>query len=191
MRARCAGRSRWVLLRRRYEQTGSRGVMSAGNVALAAGGQVDDVRAEERYRLRLRLDRLCTEQGDVALVLRSWLALRAERIEYEASDALAVSADERLTLSGVSDNDSGVTRSNETEAYVRAGDLANVERGNALFRVGRGEGNVVLHAVGDSDAGWLRTSALLTAADLAERVDVRSRTQATVLVRQWCESRER
>jgi hypothetical protein len=154
-------------------------------IALAEGEQIDNIRAEERYRLRQRLGRLCDDQADAGLLLRSWLALRAERIEYEAADATAVSTDERLTLSGISDDNSGVTRSNEAEAYVRASDLVSVEMGHALFRVGKGEGNVVLHVVSDADRP--RASLLLTAADLAERVDPRSRGQVATLVRQWCE----
>lgn len=80
-------------------------------------GAVEGLGAGERYRLRQRLARL-RDSEDKALVVRSLLARRTERVEYEAFDAAAVESDARAMRSGLSDERSGLTRSNEAEVYV-------------------------------------------------------------------------
>ena len=177
---------RWVIESRDIDASRRNGrPMTTRNawclLALASGDEVEGVRAEERYRLRKRLARL-RDVEDKALVVRSWLARRADRSEYEASDAAAVERDERAMRSGLSDARSGLTRSNEAEVYVLANHARAFERDHALFRVQRGMGNIVVHVVADDLASMMRPSALLTAADLSERSDERSLSRAALII---------
>ena len=177
---------RWVIESRDMDASRRKGrPMTARNawclLALASGDEVEGLRAEERYRLRQRLARL-RDVEDKVLVVRSWLARRAERSEYEASDAEAVERDERAMRSGLSDERAGLTRSKEAEVYVLASHERAFERDHALFRVQQGAGNVVVHVVADDLAPMMRPSTLLTAADLSERSDERSLSQAAFII---------
>ena len=174
----------WLVDSQSYEASRRSGKsMTALNawrlLALAGGADLGEIRTDEKYRLRKRLSALLIrDDPTIDLMLRTLLANRAKRIEYEAVDASAVEKDSRVTLSGLSDERSGLTRSNEAEGYVLASDLSAVEKHLAMFRVDRGRGNVTLHVVDDAYKNWLHSSVVLTAADLAERSDVRSRSQA-------------
>jgi len=150
-------------------------------IALSNGVSTSGLRPEENYRLRARLARLVGSGDATAVLLRSWLANRAERVLFNAFDNSSLLADTRLTLSGVSDARSGIAAHGEVEGYVRREDLTSLVRDHALFRAETGKFNVVLHVT-----TRLRVEGevplLLVAADLAEYGTEREVGQAELLV---------
>jgi hypothetical protein len=156
-------------------------------IMLSDGVKTNGLRAEENYRLRARLGRLVGSGDDAAVLLRSWLANRAERVLLSASDTSPLLEDARLTLSGISDAQSGIAAHGEAEGYVKREDLASLVRDHALFRSEAGKSNVVLHVTEGrrvKDAAPL----LLVAADLADYGTEREVGQAELLVSQVGES---
>ena len=71
---------------------------------------------------------------------------------------------------------------NECEGYVARSDIESLVRDHAMFEVLRGQGNVTLRVVDDEHARHMRICALLTAADLAERVDIRAQGQVAAVL---------
>lgn len=154
-------------------------------VRLGAGSAADWVEPRESYRLRQALDRLAADD-EPELLLRSWLASRAERLLLSASEVDAVRADPRLVLSGLSDERSGLSAAGDVEAYVRAEGVAAVCRDHLLIDAGS-SANVILHAspiVPDRPVPLL-----LLAADLADHDGPRELARARQLIADWSSSR--
>lgn len=154
-------------------------------VEIGNGGAPDWVEARESYRLRRALDRLVADD-EPEMLLRSWLASRAERQLLSASEIDALRADPRLVLSGLSDGRSGLSAAGNVEAYVRAEDAAAVRRDHLLVDSGS-NANVVLHVspmVPDRPV-----PVLLLAADLADHDGPRELARARELIVGWAASR--
>ena len=154
-------------------------------VELSAGGAAEWVEPRESYRLRRALDRLVTDD-EPEMLLRSWLASRAERQLLSASEVDGLRADPRLALSGLSDERSGLSAASNVEAYVRAEDAAAVRRDHLLIDSGS-NANVVLHVsprVPDRPV-----PVLLLAADLADHDGPRELARARELIADWAASR--
>jgi len=154
-------------------------------VELSAGGAAEWVEPRESYRLRRALDRLVADD-EPEMLLRSWLASRAERQLLSASEVDGLRADPRLALSGLSDERSGLSAASNVEAYVRAEDAAAVRRDHLLIDSGS-NANVVLHVslrVPDRPV-----PVLLLAADLADHDGPRELARARELIADWAASR--
>lgn len=154
-------------------------------VELSAGGAAEWIEPRESYRLRRALDRLVTDD-EPEMLLRSWLASRAERQLLSASEVDGLRADPRLALSGLSDERSGLSAARNVEAYVRAEDAAAVRRDHLLIDSGS-NANVVLHVsprVPDRPV-----PVLLLAADLADHDGPRELARARELIADWAASR--
>ena len=154
-------------------------------VELSAGGAAEWVEPRESYRLRRALDRLVTDD-EPEMLLRSWLASRAERQLLSASEVDGLRADPRLALSGLSDERSGLSAASNVEAYVRAEDAAAVRRDHLLIDSGS-NANVVLHVSPRVPARPVPV--LLLAADLADHDGPRELARARELVADWAASR--
>jgi len=154
-------------------------------VEISRGGSADWIEPRESYRLRQALDRLVADD-EPEMLLRSWLASRAERQLLSASDIDALHADPRLVLSGLSDERSGLSAAADVEAYVRAEDAVAVRRDHLLVNAGS-NANVVLHVsplLPDRPV-----PVLLLAADLAEHDGPRELARARELIADWAASR--
>ena len=154
-------------------------------VELSAGGAAEWVEPRESYRLRRALDRLVTDD-EPEMLLRSWLASRAERQLLSASEVDGLRADPRLALSGLSDERSGLSAARNVEAYVRAEDAAAVRRDHLLIDSGS-NANVVLHVSPRVPARPVPV--LLLAADLADHDGPRELARARELIADWAASR--
>ena len=189
LRARKVG-GRWLVddaslpsARRRGRPMSSR--MAWALVMLSAGRRADWVEPRESYRLRQALGRLVADD-EPELLLRSWLASRADRLLLSASEVDAVRADSRLVVSGVSDGRSGLSAAGLAEAYVRAEDAAAVRRDHLLIDAGSGA-NVILHVSPMVPDGPVPL--LLLAADLADHDGPRELARARQLIADWSASR--
>ena len=154
-------------------------------VQISRGGSADWIEPRESYRLRKALDRLVADD-EPELLLRSWLAARAERELLSASEVDALHADARLVLSGLSDERSGLSAAANVEAYVRAEDADAVRRDHLLVDAGS-NANVVLHVsplLPDRPV-----LVLLLAADLADHDGPRELARARELIAGWAASR--
>ena len=154
-------------------------------VEISRGGSANWIVPRESYRLRQALDRLVADD-EPELLLRSWLAARAEREFLSAPEVAALRTDPRLVLSGLSDERSGLSAAAYVEAYVRAEDVAAVRRDHLLVDAGS-NANVVLHVsplLPDRPV-----PALLLAADLAEHDGPRELGRARELIADWAASR--
>jgi hypothetical protein len=154
-------------------------------VEISGGGSADWVEPRESYRLRQALDRLVAD-GESEMLLRSWLASRAERELLSISEIAVLSADPRLVLSGLSDERSGLSAGANVEAYVRAEDMVAVRRDHLLVDAGS-DANVVLHIsplLPDRPV-----PVLLLAADLADHDGPRELARARELIADWAASR--
>jgi excisionase family DNA binding protein len=154
-------------------------------VRISEGRVADWVEPRESYRLRQALARLAADD-EPELLLRSWLASRAERMTLSASEVDALRADPRLVVSGVSDERSGLSAAGYVEAYVRAQDAAAVRRDHLLIDAGT-DANVVLHSV--LTVPQRPVPVLLLAADLADHDGPRELTRARQLIADWSLSR--
>jgi hypothetical protein len=149
-------------------------------IMLSDGIATDGLRAEENYRLRARLARLVESGDDAAILLRSMLAKRAERVVFRSNETSSLLSDKRLTLSGISDARSGIVARGEVEGYVRREDLLSLVRDNALFHAGAESANVVLHV---TEGRRIESATLLLiATDLADYGTEREVGQAGILV---------
>lgn len=154
-------------------------------VEIGAGGAADWVDPRESYRLRRALDRLVAD-SEPELLLRSWLASRAERLLLSASEIDVLRTDPRLVMSGLSDGRSGLSAAGDVEAYIRAAEVVSVRRDHLLIEAGSGA-NVILHAspvVPDRPVPLL-----LLAADLADHDGPRELARARQLIADWSASR--
>ena len=154
-------------------------------VEMSGGSSADWIEPRESYRLRRALDRLVADDQP-EMLLRSWLASRAERRLLSAPEVDALRADPRLVLSGLSDERSGLSAAADVEAYVRAEDAAAVRRDHLLVDAGS-DANVILHVspmVPDSPV-----PVLLLAADLADHDGPRELARARELIADWAASR--
>lgn len=150
-------------------------------VEISRGGSADWIEPRESYRLRQALDRLVAD-GEPEMLLRSWLAVRAERDLMSASEIDALRDDPRLVLSGLSDERFGLSAAADVEAYVRAEDAVAVRRDHLLVDAGS-NANVVLHVsplLPDRPVPLL-----LLAADLAEHDGPRELARARELIADW------
>ena len=159
--------------------------MAWGFVELLEGDRPDGLAPSEVSRLRNRARDLAGA-ADPALMLRSWLPNRAERVELVAdvSAIAALSKDERLVPSGVSDPRAGLSAGHEVEGYVQRNDAAGLRRDHLLLPVDEAgqPANVVLHVVehpASSPSPWL-----LVMADLADRAGPRETSRLEELLEQ-------
>lgn len=154
-------------------------------VEISRGGSADWIEPRESYRLRQALDRLVAD-GEPEMLLRSWLASRAERELLSASEIAALRADPRLVLSGLSDERSGLSAAAAVEAYVQAEDADAVRRDHLLVDGGT-NANVILHVAPLLPDGPVPV--LLLATDLAEHDGPRELARARELIADWAASR--
>ena len=155
-------------------------------VEIGAGRSAEWIEPRESYRLRRALDRLVADD-EPEMLLRSWLASRAERQLLSASEIDALRADPRLVLSGLSDGRSGLSAAGNVEAYVRAEDATAVRRDHLLVDSGS-NANVVLHV--SPTVPDRPVPVLLLAADLADHDGPRELARARGLIAGWAASRE-
>ena len=120
------------------------------------------------------------------MLLRSWLASRAEREFLSAPEIDALHADPRPVLSGLSGERSGLSAAADVEAYVRAEDAVAVRRDHLLVDAGS-DANVVLHVSPLLPDGPV--PALLLSADLADHDGPRELARARELIADWATSR--
>jgi len=150
-------------------------------ILLGDGQAVDWIDSSEAYRLRKRLERLA-DDAEPEVLLRSWLASRADRLMLSASEPEGLRADPRLALSGLSDERSGMSAGGEVEGYVGADDVEAVRREHLLIEAGSGA-NAVLHVAPLRPA--VPVPLLLLAADLAEHDGPRELARARELIGRW------
>lgn len=133
--------------------------MLSGDAGDLAVSPRESSRLEEKRRL------LVTHRAP-ALLLRSWLARRAEVVRLAAppADIADLIADARVTRSGISDPRSGLSAGREVEGYVRPADVGPLMVEYLMADVGAA--NVWLHVV---DRPLPRPAPLgLVIADLAD-----------------------
>lgn len=155
-------------------------------IVLSDGGKPDWAEPGESYRLRRALERL-SKDDEPELLLRSWLASRAERRRLSAPDAQALRSDARVVLSGLSDQRGGLSAAGDLEGYVRAVDADAVIRDHLLIDAGPSAA-VVLHIsplLPDAPVPLL-----LVAADLADHDGPRELASARDLIRKWAAARQ-
>lgn len=154
-------------------------------VVLSDGGKPDWVEPRESYRLRRALERLAADD-EPELLLRSWLASRAERRRLSAPDAQALRSDARVVLSGLSDERTGLSAVGDVEGYVRADDADAVIRDHLLIDAAP-SADVVLHV--SPLLPEAPVPLLLVAADLAEHDGPRELARARELIGDWSAAR--
>ena len=154
-------------------------------VVLSDGGRPDWVEPRESYRLRRALERLAADD-EPELLLRSWLASRAERRQLSAPDSQALRSDARVLLSGLSDERAGLSGAGNVEGYVQAGDADAVIRDHLLIDAGP-SADVVLHV--SPLLPEAPVPLLLVAADLADHDGPRELARARELIGDWSEAR--
>ena len=150
-------------------------------VVLSAGGRPDWVEPRESYRLRRALDRLVADAGP-ELLLRSWLASRADRQRLSAPDAQALRSDARVVPSGLSDERAGLSAAGDVEGYVLADDACALIREHLLIDAGP-SADVVLHV--SPLLPEVPVPLLLVAADLADHDGPRELVRARELIGDW------
>jgi hypothetical protein len=154
-------------------------------VVLSDGGGPDWVEPRESYRLRRALDRLAADD-EPELLLRSWLASRADRRRLSASDAHALRSDARVVLSGLSDERAGLSAAGDVEGYVLADDADALIRDHLLIDAGPSV-DVVLHV--SPVLPEVPVPLLLVAADLADHDGPRELARARELIGDWSAAR--
>lgn len=154
-------------------------------LVLSAGGKPEWVEPRESYRLRRALDRLAADD-EPELLLRSWLASRADRRRLSAPDPRALRSDARVVLSGLSDERAGLSAAGDVEGYVLAGDAEAVIRDHLLVDTGT-SADVVLHV--SPLHPEVPVPLLLVATDLADHDGPRELTRARDLVADWSAAR--
>ena len=154
-------------------------------VVLSGGGRPDWVEPRESYRLRRALDRRAADD-EPELLLRSWLASRAERRRLSAADVSGLRSDARVVLSGLSDERVGLSAAKDVEGYVRAGDAAAVIRDHLLIDAGP-SADVVLHV--SPLLMEAPVPLLLLAADLADHDGPRELARAREFIGEWSAAR--
>jgi len=159
--------------------------MARALVVLSDGGKPGWVEPRESYRLRRALDRLAADD-EPELLLRSWLASRADRRRLSAPDPLALRADARVLLSGLSDERAGLSAAGDVEGYVRADDADAVIRDHLLIDAGP-SADVVLHV--SPLLPEVPVPLLLVAADLADHDGPRELARARDLIGDWSAAR--
>ncbi|WP_142158713.1 hypothetical protein [Cellulomonas sp. SLBN-39] len=146
---------------------------------LGEGRRAPWLRHDEAHRLRARHDVLARDPAP-ELLLRSWVASRAERHELHSTAPDGLLGDPRLTLSGVSDPRSGMSARHQVEAYVHADDLDAVCVEHLLVPANPSDANVWLHAA--PLLPGRPVPLLLVAADLAEHDGPRELGRARDLI---------
>lgn len=154
-------------------------------VVLSDGGRPDWVAPRESYRLRRALERLAADD-EPEMLLRSWLASRADRRRLSAPDAQALRSDARVVLSGVSDERAGLSAAGDVEGYVGAGDADAVIRDHLLIDAGP-SADVVLHV--SPLLPEVPVPLLLLATDLADHDGPRELARARELIGDWSAAR--
>ncbi|QGQ18497.1 helix-turn-helix domain-containing protein [Cellulomonas sp. JZ18] len=146
---------------------------------MSAGRRAPWLSNEEAYRLRVRRNTLAHDARP-ELLLRSWLASRADRHQLAAPDPRQLQDDPRLVPSGISDPRSGMSAGHQVEAYVHADAFEDVRADHLLVPADRSRANVWLHA-----APLLPerpVPLLLVAADLADHDGPRELGRARELI---------
>ncbi|HEY8721796.1 helix-turn-helix domain-containing protein [Pengzhenrongella sp.] len=136
----------------------------------------------EAHRARGRLAQLAADERP-ELLLRSWLAGRADRKVLSATDPDRVHDDPRIVASGLSDPRSHIFAGGQAEGYVHLDDFDAVRRDHLL--IPDSHGNVVLHLA--SMAPSPPVPLLLLAADLADHDSPRELQRARELIAQAVE----
>jgi excisionase family DNA binding protein len=162
-------------------------------LALAASGQVaaalsPSSRSRARMRLRSLLVLRASDDPDAAAaVLTRALGNRAARSLFVSSprDLADASADERLSLSGVSLPESNMSVATVVEGYVYVEQLEGLVEDHLLSPAPPSRANVILHVAPSAtthpvlvDLDALARSPLAIAADLAEHDGIRERNEA-------------
>jgi excisionase family DNA binding protein len=167
-------------------------------IALSLGDQdaIQGYAPAERSRARERLQRLLApsierseaEVHALAVLLRAWLGMRAERRRYRVSpgDLTDLRKDGRLVQSGVSHPRSGISAGDVIEGYVGVSHIDEIVLDYLLSSVTSGrEANVILHVVADGMPRAADVHGLLVlAADLVEHRGPREEARAFDLLRQ-------
>lgn len=154
-------------------------------VVLSDGGKPDWVEPRESYRLRRALERLAADD-EPEMLLRSWLASRAERRQLSAADVSGLRSDARVVLSGLSDARAGLSAAGDVEGYVQAGDADAVIRDHLLIDAGP-SADVVLHV--SPLLPEVPVPLLLVIADLADHDGPRELARARELIGDWSAAR--
>jgi excisionase family DNA binding protein len=163
--------------------------MARGFLDLAAGVR-PELSSRDISRLRVNMVRLVREvraDGDPAGLLRSWLPRRAVRRELSVADRdlAGVLADERLVISGVSDQRAGMSSPRIAEGYV---DEQNAPKYFDEYFVvdadSRASANFIAHVA----VVVPPISPIVIAADLADYRAGREDRQAQTVLRDWIES---
>lgn len=152
---------------------------------LSDGRKPDWIEPRESYRLRRALDRLAADD-EPELLLRSWLASRADRRRLSAPDAQALRSDARLVPSGRSDDRAGLSAAADVEGYVLADDAEAVIRDHLLVDAAPST-DVVLHV--SPLLPEVPVPLLLVAADLADHDGPRELARARDLIGEWAAAR--
>lgn len=161
------------------------------------------VRARSRARLRAYRDHVLgslPDDGEAGVTrsasdLRNLLRNRADRALYSVSpmDLDDLRADDRLSLSGLSNPDSVIASGGVVEGYLRREDLGPIVEDYLMVGVTKSEANVFLHVVDEHyPLRWESLSKaldswLVLAADLAEHRRPREEARALELVRDSAE----
>lgn len=143
-------------------------------------GETPGGSATERARLATYAQRL-RDADDPAVLLRAWMARRAERHELRAAagDLDDLRDDDRLRLAGVSAPNSFVV-GRLVQAYVTADDVDDLVEDYLLVPAPRQDGNVLLHVAAPlpDTTRWA-----VLATDLAEHLGSRESARVAELVR--------
>jgi hypothetical protein len=151
-------------------------------IALISGAQATgDLDPKSRWRLDRKREVL-REAPDPVGLLSSWLRKRAPLLALHANtaDLSELRNDNRLVLTGISDERSGMASINEVEAYVE-GDFAERIIEDYLLVSGE-KPNVWLHAASVHKDGNGLAPIGLTIADLADHKGARENQRARELL---------
>ena len=153
-------------------------------VELGAGRRAPWLTPGDAYRLRVRIGRLADDDNP-ELLLRSWLAARADRHVLSAPQPDALRDDPRVVVSGLADPRSRMSGTGQAEGYVHPDDFDGVRRDHLL--VPSDHGNVILHV--SAMVPCSPVPVLLLAADLADHDSSRELGRARELIAQVMKGR--
>lgn len=149
---------------------------------LDPGPDAQWLHADEAFRLRKRVRRLCDEPDPLSL-LRAWLAGRASVHHLRVQDAAGLLADGRVVPSGVSDARSGMSAAGYAEGYIEARDLDDVEADHLLVPASRSRANAVLRVAPLLPPDPVPELVMIV--DLADAEGPREEARARELLRGW------
>lgn len=185
LRARQVG-GRWLIdvasvpsSRRRGRPMSSR--MAWGLVESGDGRRAPWLSPQDVYRLKQYRNRLFHDT-EPPLLLKSWLAVRADRHEMSCPETSGLRLDPRVVLSGISEPRSRMSAANQVELYVHTDDYDDLCADHLLVPATVPRANVVVHAAQVRPADPVPV--LLLAADLADHDGPRELSRARELIAQ-------